>query len=314
MHVQELFKQSAIIWSSKPSLCFAIKGAYPRLFFSHIIQHAKAVIPIEHLNMYTRSKNEIKAQLETSFLGMQRSYWLGSLDELSKKDQSYWLSYIRMYQGPNRVLYTISAIDAQKNDIAVPESVNKSFFVQLFQFFVREKTLLDTRRIDELFARTDSMELDTACLLLHYIQVLGAKSKLFFDQWLDQLVVPKTSLFHLSQHFFSKQRTFFFREWHAIKDTYHEQFWISYWSDQIWRAHFYCDLMKRGNIAEAKKMGFRLPFRFLQRDYKQCNMQELYTAHQALYELDYALKNGGDPIGLDIFFFRYFADNFVDTK
>ncbi len=295
-------------------ICFNVTDAYPLLFFSLFLKRLKTdQQQIAFLDL-TRQVQAI-AQLETSFLGTTRWYWLGNLDALSKAQQKEWLRYVQTYQGPNRLFYATMVEQRKQNTrssgtITVPNQVDKKLFKALFTFFIRELKLIDERRIDQLFAHADGLDLDQACLLLQYMQVMGARSQEFYDHWLHHLVVPQNSLFRLSQYFFARQRTSFLKYWHAIKDEYPEQFWISYWSDQLWRAAFYCRYMKDRKLADAKKIGYRLPFSFLQKDYRNVNFNELLHAHQLLYDLDYELKHGGSSIGLDLLLCHFFVGEF----
>lgn len=294
-----------------PVICFNIKKEYPLLFFSQFMSRiAKDDASIISLDL-TGESALIQSQLETSFLGMTKRYWLGSIDALSKTAMKEWQRYLETYQGPNSLLYASANIDQKKikqtNVIELPDEVNKWEFRELFIFFVREPNAMDQQRIDQLYIKTDTIGLDAACLLLHYMQVLGSQAQTFFDSWLDQIVIPKQSLFVLSQHFFSKKATLFLHYWHEIKDQYPEQFWISFWSDQLYRAAFYCKYMQESKLNEAKSVGYRLPFSFLQKDYRNHTFHELYHAHQSLYDLDYDLKHGATALGLDLFLYNFFA-------
>ncbi len=312
MNLIQLLKQpSQLLATDNSVICFNTTSTYPLLFFALFLERLKTdqqQITFLDLNQQTQAI----AQLETSFLGTTRWYWLGNFDELSKAQQKEWLRYVQAYKGPNKLLYA-QMIDQKKNiagsshAVMLPAHVDKKLFKALFAFFIHEPKAFDERRIDELFAKTDSLDLDQACLLLQYVRVMGARSKEFYDHWLHQLVVPQNSLFRLSQYFFARQRSSFLKYWRAIKDEYPEQFWISYWSDQLWRAAFYCRYMKERKLADAKKIGYRLPFSFLQKDYHNVTFNELLHAHQSLYELDYELKHGGSSIGLDLLLCHFFT-------
>ncbi len=314
MDLQKAFK--ACQSSTAPVTAFVVDQSYPLLFFSHLLrnQHNDADQMV-CLDVAQRKEQEIKAQLETSFLGMKRTYWLGALHQLNKKKAQDLLVYLHGYHGPNRILVAVSdelIKPYQKKTgviemVAVPTYITRGVFVQLFTYFVREPNQMDKRYIEQLYMRTDKINLDIACVLMHYLQVMGSKAQDFFAHWLDQLVVPETSLFKLSQYFFAQQKTTFLKKWHDIKDEYPDQFWISFWSEQLWRGLFYCQAMQKRDIAHAKKIGYRLPFSFLQKDYRLYKIDQLQQAHQWLYDLDVSLKNGGDPIGLDIFLSRFFA-------
>jgi hypothetical protein len=316
MDLQKLIQQQNIVQDG--IIGFTVEDTYPLLFFSYLLKYQqKTSDPIMYLDVNSCLEQDIKAQLETSFLGMKRIYWLGAIHQLPKKKAQSWLIYLQKYNGPNSIMFAISdeLISPYKKSeqsiktVAVPAQVNKAMFAQLFTCFVRELRPMDKRYIDKIFIGSDKIDIDVACVLMHYVQVMGSKSQEFFDSWLDQLVIPDKSLFKLSQYFFAQQFSIFFKMWSKIKDEYPEQFWISFWSEQIWRALFYCQMMQKRDIVAAKKIGYRLPFSFLQKDYRQHTVEHLQQAHQWLYDLDVSLKNGGSSIGLDSFFSRFFSMN-----
>lgn len=314
MDVQKIFMH-ATGGVQSPVIAFAVEDAYPLLFFSLLMrkQHAADTV---HIDVSDQSEEIIKAQLETSFLGMTRTYRLGGLHGLSKSAAQQWLHYLSSYQGPNHILFAVSNETAEpyKKDarhaitfVDIPAQIQKPFFIGLFTHLARQPSVMERRYIDQLYVRTEKISLDTACVLIQYLQVLGSSAQEFFTHWIDKLVVPDKSLFLLSQYFFAKQSMHFLNMWTGLKDEYPDQFWISFWSEQVWRALFYCQCMQQRDIANAKKIGYRLPFSFLQKDYRNCNVQQLKEAHEALYDLDWKLKNGAGTMGLDLFFLRYFA-------
>lgn len=314
MDVQKIFMHATGSVQS-PVIAFTVEDAYPLLFFSLMLrkQHASDTV---YIDVADQPEDAIKAQLETSFLGMTRTYRLGGLHNVLKPAAQQWLHYLSTYQGPNRILFAVSHETAEpyKKDarhaitfVDIPAQIQKLFFIGLFTHLARQPSMVEKRYIDQLYVRTEKIPLDTACVLIQYLQVLGSSAQEFFTHWIDKLVVPDKSLFLLSQYFFAKQSNQFLNMWTGIKDEYPEQFWISFWSEQVWRALFYCLSMQQRDIANAKKIGYRLPFSFLQKDYRNCSVQLLKEAHEALYELDGKLKNGAGTMGLDLFFLRYFA-------
>lgn len=292
-------------------ICFVVKQEYPVLFFSLFMQRlAKDYTAITHYTIQQHNET-LYAQLETSFLGQLRVCWLGFLDTLSKEQTEKWHSYMSVYNGPNYILYATSleqkSESSQKVICIKEEPINKKDFALLFSFFVRPVTDVDLKRIDQIYAKVGSMQLDEACLLLHYLQVIGYKDQEFFSNWLQQIIIPQQSLFSISQYFFAKDRAAFFNYWALIKDTYVEQFWIVFFSEQLWRASFYCKYMQESKWNEAKNIGYRLPFSFLQKDYKHFTFQELCSAHDWLYQCDYDIKNGASINRLDLFLYHFFA-------
>ena len=313
MDVQKIFMHA--IGEQTTVVGFAVEDAYPLLFFSLLMRKQPAADTV-HIDVAEQQEDLIKAQLETSFLGMARTYRLSGLHGLAKPAAQQWLRYFSTYQGPNRIIFAITQDaaepykkDAQQNlsFVDIPAQIQKPFFIGLFTQLVRQPSVLDKRYIDQLYVRAEKIPLDTACLLIQYLQVLGSTAQEFFTHWIDKLVVPDKSLFLLSQYFFAKQSTHFLNMWTGVKNEYPEQFWISFWSEQVWRALFYCKSMKERDVVNAKKIGYRLPFSFLQKDYRNCSIALLQEAHEALYELDGKLKNGGSVIGLDLFFLHYFS-------
>lgn len=64
--------------------------------------------------------------------------------------------------------------------------------------------------------------------------------------------------------------------------------------------------MKRGHQGEAQKIGARLPFSFLQRDWRKHELADLVYCHAFLYELDATLKKSRGELGFDRFYHTFF--------
>lgn len=312
MDVKNIFNQVSALQVG--CVGYIVQEPYPLLFFSLLLQ--KQTHFAACLDVTQQSEVAIKATLETSFLGMISTYRLAGLQDLSKQVAQQWLRYLSMYQGPNRIVFVVSHEIAEpyiKNGaqgiscVDIPAQIQKATFIDLFEQVVRTPTPIERRYIEQLYMRSDKIPLDTACMLMRYLQVLGSHAQEFFATWIDKLVLPDKSLFLLSQLFFARQATQFLQMWAGMRDQYPEQFWISFWSEQVWRALFYCKSMQQRDVANAKKIGYRLPFSFLQKDYRTCSIESLQIAHETLYELDVKLKNGGSVVGLDLFFLSYFA-------
>jgi hypothetical protein len=71
--------------------------------------------------------------------------------------------------------------------------------------------------------------------------------------------------------------------------------------------------MERREMVEAKKVGFRLPFSFMQRDWKKTSVHELIQAHDCIYALDYGLKNGGE-FWMELFYTKFFESGFTTSR
>lgn len=318
MNLIKICKDFVVNTTSEHSVvCFTIKKEYPLLYFSQLIskitQEHSPLISIDLMGEI----GSIQAQLESSFLGNSQRYWLGYIDALPKAVFKQWQSYLDAYQGPNNLYYVTlydQKLEKKRESIVIPDDLNRQEFRGLFTFFVKSPNQIDLQRIDQLYMKADIIPLDTACLLLNYMRVMGSQSQEFYNTWLEHILLPKQSLFVLSQYLLAKKMSTFLPYWHEVKSQYVEQFWISFWSDQLWRAAFYCKYMSESKIADAKTVGQRLPFSFLQKDYKLHSFDELYKAHQWLYDLDYDLKHGASSIGLDLFLYNFFAGYYKNQQ
>ena len=75
----------------------------------------------------------------------------------------------------------------------------------------------------------------------------------------------------------------------------------------IMRAYF----LEKNQMAQAKTVGARLPFSYLQRDWKKSTRAEIKQAHQSIYELDNASKNTIETqAGIDLFYTKFFLNEF----
>jgi hypothetical protein len=290
--------------------------SYPLLFFSLIHNRLKEQNGnlFATIDMLEEDQASILAKLQTSFLGQSIVYFLKNFDELGEKEKQHWFSLLQHYQGPNCIMVYVSDVLTKQQDphaiIILDPLIDQKNFLQLLHFFDAAFAINKKELVTFLFAQSPALPLDTACLLMHYIRVLGNSAAYFIKHWFSKIVIPEKSLFTLSTYFFAKQQKSFFQLWKEAHIDYSDQFWIAYWSEQLWRAYHYIELSEGKQVAQAKKISSRLPFSFMQRDWKKYKLDELQAAHSYIYELDYALKNGGSSYGLDLFYAKFFTKEF----
>jgi hypothetical protein len=131
----------------------------------------------------------------------------------------------------------------------------------------------------------------------------------------EKIIVPETSLFVISQYFFAKDSRAFFNVWHQYQLEYPLAFWSVFWSEQLWRAYFVWFYLNQKNHAAAKSMSFRLPFTYLQKDWKKSSLTELKNAHQYIYELDLNAKSSVETTySLDLFYSKFFSNEFTVSQ
>ncbi len=325
MLLQDFFKNI-----SSPEFVFAQEAKifygpeFPSLFFTILKDKLKQQTnnTIYFLDIKNLEQSSIKSTLETSFLGSSSVYWLGDLTLLSEQDTKFWLNYFKDYSGPHTVLFFISDTNPQLQQLLQNKSkeqifvkleptIDKNSYINFYKFFLNQN--IDPSFVENLFSARSLIPLDIASILFNYQSLLGKKHEAFFSDWADKIVISEKSLFTLSQHFFAKNNTQFFELWAQVKDTYPDEFWVAYWSDQLWNAIFYIQYMRANMTKEAKYIN-RLPFAFIQKDWKKCAFYELQTAHEFLYQIDYGLKNGTATNGIDLWLFKYFNNQFLSKN
>lgn len=293
--------------------CFSA-SSYPLLFFYHLISFFRRnSVPIENLSCVSGDIASIKAMLSTMSFSGENYYWLEGFHTLPEKKQQELLLYLRTYQGPHRILFfsdkgTIDSV-AGMLTIALPQAITLQDFLAI-RFLVNDKLQDKSSFASQITMYSDYLSLDSVCLLAHYELVLGKSADDFFVHWMTRIIDPTSSFFVLSQHFFGKKLKPFFRQWVTISEQYPPTFWAVFWADQIWRAYVYCDLMKQKKYPEAKKVQYKLPFSFINRDWYSFSLTELRNAHHFLVAIDFQLKNGASDIGLQHFYNQFFENKF----
>lgn len=295
---------------------FAQSSSYPLLFFYHLLTFFKKNGQmIQALNCATDVAT-IKAMLSTMSFTGQIIYWLEDFHELSDKKQHELFKYFNSYDGPHRILLfsdknteSVVKTEHELTIIELPKDVTPQDFAKI-RFLVSNHLPDKSDFAANIGMYADYLSLDTLCLFAHYELVLGKSTDEFFTHWMTRIIDPTSSLFVLSQHFFSKKTKPFFRQWAVVADNYMPTFWTTFWADQLWRAYVYCDLMRQKQYTEAKKAQYKLPFSFINRDWSRYNVDELSAAHEFLTILDFKLKNGASEIGLEHFYAQFFENKF----
>lgn len=308
---------SGSITPSVPVLVFQSENSYPSLFFLGVMQtmqhrrESVSLFDIAHGTMTT-----LEQTLQTSFLGQSWCYVIKGIESLDSKKQAQMATFIARYQGPHTIVMWAPMSMAIKPSttvtiVEVPEHIDQETYVLLAQFFQKKRAAQNVRFTSAAFQRYAHLPLDTACMLLSYAQVLGNDVQTFAQDWLDQLVDMPLSLFTLSGYFFAKKKQEFAQLWHQIQDQYQAPFWLTFWSEQLFRAACVVRYQQQGQLAYAKKVGFRLPFVFLSSGWRMHQYQELIQAHDFVYRLDYHCKQGGSPEMLDLLYTKFFAGDFA---
>lgn len=288
---------------------------YPASFLSQIITSLKSRTLCGSLDTETHKIPDIKAQLETSFLGSRMLYWVRNTHQLDAATKKAWHAYVARYEGPHCILYW-SGPESRVKGSAKTElpaghlCVEIAQYVDIKTYSVLSAYFYPEAQLDQAFARrvfdeSGKITVDEACLLLAYQNVVGRKSDAFFGTWLSRIIVPEKSLFTLSQHLFARQQRQFLQQWKAVKDDFPDEFWVAYWSEQLWQATLFVMRARTQGYDAAKKSAYRLPFSFMNKDWQKHTQESLTWAHQFLCKLDYNLKNSAGTHGIELWYYKF---------
>lgn len=305
-------------WWQTRSVVYCTCSQYPVLFFSMLVDQLKKLnVPnVQIIDLSEVQVDNINAQLSSSFLGNRTIYWLKNIADLDAKRRAYWFSYVQSYQGPNCLLvcndkYISSRSAHNLYSCDIPVDLEQSLCNDVLSFMHCTNARANAILIRNIFKSRKKIALDTLCLLTHYAKVAEMDLDLFLNQWLDLIVVPDSSLFDLSKHFFARKPEQFFKVWYQVSNLYGEMFWIAYWSDILWRAYHFARLSQMGNQTDAKKIGIRLPFSFVQGGWRQVALNELKNAHNYMCALDRDFKNGIQGLQLiELLYLKFFLLKF----
>lgn len=314
------YKQTSENWS-----VFSLYGAaFPTLFFAHYNEYLKKKgVPLVFIDLEERDKADVLAEWSMSFLGQTKVYWCGDIGGLDAATKKFITSSLKSYSGPHTIiLYNEQPIADKQHEhvcaIEIPSHVDEASFCELFQlFFPEEKT--PHALIKKLFSAQPKMRLDAACSIMGYVLSFDGSHvneseksvEKEFLQLLEKSIEPEQSLFVLGQHFFAKERDAFLKIWSAVEADFPSEFWIAYWSEQLWQASLFLAQVQELGPLGARKGVNRLPFSFMQRDWKKCTARELCAAHNFLYSVDYGLKNGYANHGIELFLEHFLQGTFA---
>jgi hypothetical protein len=316
MNLVQFFAQSSAsdLFQSQSLIIFQYKQEYPLLFFSQFFKTIKEKsASFSSIELSADQESAIMSRLTTSFLGGRMIYSLQRFEGLDEKSKKMWLGFIEQYQGPHCLIIAVNGevrkAHADQLIIMLDDTIDQKSFIALLPSLASD--LVGKKElIAAVFKQSPMIPLDQACLLMHYMKVIGNNAGFFLNEWLHKIIIPERSLFSLSTFFFAKKAKLFLDQWRLLSGQYSEQFWVAYWSEQLWRAHYFIEFMQAHKMAQAKKISMRLPFTFMQRDYKSYQGDELKNAHDFMYQLDNAFKNGGSPVALDLFYSKFFLGQF----
>ena len=305
--------------SNKTPVILLRGNNYPLLLCSLITDQLKRTddIRLESVDLNVYDDAKIASKCATTFLGQRSFYWLYNFTALEAAPKKRMEALFGNYQGPNCLMFfalaqnNIQFVSPHAVVVDIPDMCDKELFLALVSFC--QGIVPETMHffVNQLFSATPHISLDSACIMIQYANLLGTHYAVFIKHWLGNLVQSEHSLFTLSQHLFAKNGRSFFAAWPGFLAEYPDVFWISFWSEQLWRATVYIRLMQNNDRAQAEKIGYRLPFSFKNKQWSRWDPAELAAAHSFLQSTDFVLKNGGTIFNIELFYAKFFANDFA---
>lgn len=297
-----------------PIICF--QGSdYPLLFFKSWFALVNGERKIESLAHYDGSVDQLTGILQVTFLGLRNYYWLGNLSTMDARSRKKALTFLATYNGPHTVVFFLDDKDSFVPEhgcvVAIPAQVEATAVATIAPVVSSMQNSRAVALCRAACTRAGGITLDQVILFAQYGLLLGARTNDFSDQWLSRMVKNQSSLFTLSQHFFARNKREFYSSWARLSSVYPEPFWISYWSEQIWRAYHFIRL-RTSDPAQAKKISYRLPFSFIKTDWSRIKAEELKKTQQLLYNADYAIKNSAKIGQLDLIYAQFINHSLAD--
>ncbi len=299
-------------------LCLAFSSEkYPLLFSLELFKKIEALThkPVVFLEFSNEaSLQQIIATLEMSFLGEKQYYAIKSSVLVDLNAQAVLTAYVQKYKGPHTIIFfsTVFFTATQKEVLCVdiPKSLLLQDYTKLYKWVHETDKLSHFSEL--LFQQRTTLELEQALSLMRYDMVLGRNKEGFFVSYMPLLAKHEESLFTLSQHFFGLQPEKFFTVLTPLELVYPLEFWIVFWLEQVWQALIFIEIASMQGPLVAKASVSRLPFSFIQKDWKHFSSEYLIKAHAELYRFDYAFKNGASETGLHIWYIDFLYTKYAN--
>jgi len=296
-------------------ICFFAEN-YPLLFVNGVFNflHQKKIIDQKPQFVDLQEIN-LQSILYQNFLGQSHVYWLGNFFQaLNKKKIDESATHLKNYEGPNLIFLfcdDIQFLNFKNKDsvIEVGDEVDFGIFSNLLQFFEKDYSPTKLNYVQNIFKKLKTISFDEAFQFLNYLDLINVSSFAEFEENIHLYFDPEKSLFSLADYFFARNKNFF-PLWESVSADYPEMFWVSYFSEQIWKAYFTTMFLQQNKYPEAKKVSFRLPFAYSTKYWKDYSLNELANMSQFLYEIDFALKTGSSFCSLDLFISKHFLKYF----
>jgi hypothetical protein len=269
--------------------------------------------PIINLAVREKSLRDIKAILETSFLGSTNWYGIYDLEQCSKQDAAALGAYLMQYRGPHTLIVCFSdsfaaPVELKKKALAIPAELSKQQIAELCSNISSRNDY--AARMQLLAQKNGQLSLEQFLISLSYTPVMTQSMiPAFKVQYLPRLInADAGSLFAFTDLLWQKKRPEFYATWARFQHLYTPHFWISFWSDQFFRAACYAHAMRTNDTTVANSLAARkLSFFYIKTGWRPANVDLLISLHDVLYRIDYLSKTGSTTDMIEYVYQQWFG-------
>lgn len=294
-------------------ICF-VANEHPVLFLEHLRTYLKAMVLVEYIDVRDITPELLIIKLEVSFLGIYPFYIIQYLNELSSTRFDAICKVLLRYQGFSNICIVLnptlvdqSTFIGEWKKINLIDPLNRDTIIALLSWY----TIVITPRIEEyidmLLKKYRKLYVEDISRVAIYMPVVALPAGDFVAM-MDNIIINPESLFNVSQFFFQGKIVLFYEQWQHFRMRFSPQFWTSFWLDQLFNAALVVHY--RGKVALHDQRILKLPFSFFKNDWKRYTVKELTCAYNAMFTIDYQLKNGGTPEVLELFYAQFFSGCF----
>ncbi|MGD1997872.1 MAG: hypothetical protein PVJ92_03085 [Candidatus Dependentiae bacterium] len=290
-------------WAQKPGGCILVAdAAKSSLFIATLRQliaqkHPEMQQQILHLPNTAAGMHGVRGQLSQTFLGTAIRYWVTTPSPWQAKLKKQWFDLLAGYTGPHTIIMVMSEDDAgyfvgRKNvqRLVLPETITKQGLGKMAAAFGKDRAARALTEQD--LAPTGLLTLDQACQLLIHLEFLPLRQRDAVASYLGKLIPESSTLLEVSDLFFRRQWDRFFTVWRRLTGEYSDMFWVAFFTEQVWRAYYVQQAMKKNDRALARRLSFRLPSTYTTRTWRQIKSTELLELYEQLYFFDTRVKRG----------------------
>jgi hypothetical protein len=270
--------------------------------------------PIINLAVREKSLRNIKAILETSFLGSTNWYGIYDLEQCSKQDAAALCTYLMQYRGPHTLIICFTAdfsvpAELKKKALVIPSELSGAQIAELCSTILLPSGRNYTEVMQSLANKSGQISLEQFLVSLPYAPMVNKFTAVAFKvQYLPRLInADAGSLFAFTDLLWQKKRPEFYATWARFQNLYTPHFWISFWSDQFFRAACYAQAMHKNDTTVANSLAARkLSFFYIKTGWRSANVDLLISLHDALYRIDYLSKTGSTTDMIEYVYQQWF--------